>query len=297
MARNRFDQFSKQFLDEFLSALGTVETSLEIPGEPRLVDLYFAPSPQPTIDPQTLGLLGRIAATPCLIEPFRNQPTPTEIRDCLLKLFWVHADAHRKANRDNQRLVDAELPQLWILASSASENLLSGFATGLNDNWLPGVYFMGASLRSAIISINQLPAIEETLWLRLLGKGKTQAQAISEVLEISSSDPRRTTVLQLLTTWRITLETSSIMDEDREAMMALSQAYLEWERETQQRGVQQGVQQGQRLVIENLLRARFGEIDQALSVIVPSLLLLPPEEYTRLVLQASREELLERFSD
>jgi hypothetical protein len=293
MARNRFDQFSKQFLDEFLSALGTVETSLEIPGEPRLVDLYFAPSPQPTIDPQTLGLLGRIAATPCLIEPFRNQPTPTEIRDCLLKLFWVHADAHRKANRDGQRLAEPELPQLWILASSASENLLSGFATSFNDDWLPGIYFMGTSLRSAIISINQLPVIEETLWLRLLGKGKTQAQAISEVLSISPFDPRRTTVLQLLTTWRITLEASGMMDEDQEAMMALSQAYLDWERQTQQRGVQQERQ----LVVENLLKTKFGELDEALSAIVPSLLLLPPEEYTRLVLQASREELLERFSN
>jgi hypothetical protein len=34
--------------------------------------------------------------------------------------------------------------------------------------------------------------------------------------------------------------------------MVLSQAYLEWEEKTQQ----QGIQQGQRLVVENLLKVR-----------------------------------------
>ena len=99
MSRTRFDQFSKQLFEEFLAPLGTIEKSLEVPGEARLVDLYFAPSQQPTIAPRSLGLLGRIATTPCLLEPFRNPPTPTEIRDCLLKLFSVHADRQRRAQR------------------------------------------------------------------------------------------------------------------------------------------------------------------------------------------------------
>jgi hypothetical protein len=299
MARTRFDQFSKQLLDEFLTPLGTVETSLEIPGEPRLVDLYFAPSPQPQIDPQTLGLLGRIAETPCLFEPFRNPPKPSEVRDCLLKLFWVHAEFQRQANRDDRRLSETELPQLWILASSASESLLSGFATSLNEDWLPGIYFMGASFKGAIVAINQLPRSEETLWLRLLGKGSTQTQAISEVLAIPASDPRRMVALQLLSTWKITLETSGLIDEDREVFMALSQAYLEWEARTKQQARQEGRQEGrqeeQRVVIESLLKIRFGAVDEQLATIVPALLELPTEEYTQLLLQASREELIDRF--
>jgi hypothetical protein len=72
MSRTRFDQFPKQLLDEFLAPLGIVETSLEIPGESNFVDFYFVPATQPTVDPQTLGLLGQIAATPYLLEPFRN---------------------------------------------------------------------------------------------------------------------------------------------------------------------------------------------------------------------------------
>jgi hypothetical protein len=121
MAKNSFDQFSKQFLEEFLSPLGTVETSLEVAGEPQFVDVYFVPSAQAAKIPTDLGILGRMLQTPCLIEPFRNQPTLVEVRSCLLKLFQVHGDYHRRAKRSSESLPEGNLPQLWILASSASE--------------------------------------------------------------------------------------------------------------------------------------------------------------------------------
>lgn len=300
MTRTPFDQFSKQFLEEFLSPLGQVESNLEVPGEARFVDIWFVPSSQSTADSAALGLLGRIAATPCLLEPFRNQPTSTEVRNCLLKLFLVHADFQRKARRHDKRISETELPQLWILASSASDTLLSGFGGSLRETWLEGVYFLAVFLKTAIVAINQLPQTQETLWLRILGKGTTQQQAINEVIVLPLEDPRRLRALRLLATWKINIEAGAELDqEDRELVMALSRAYLEWERETEsrgmQRGLQQGIEQGQRLVVENLLRVRFGELDDQLVAIIPSLLELPTEEYTRLLLQLSREELLARF--
>jgi len=63
-----------------------------------------------------------------------------------------------------------------------------------------------------------------------------------------------------------------------------------------QQGVQQGLQQGERLVIENLLKFRFGGLDEELGAIIDPLLALPPEEFTPLLLQLSRSELLARFS-
>jgi hypothetical protein len=73
--------------------------------------------------------------------------------------------------------------------------------------------------------------------------------------------------------------------------MTLSQAYLEWEQETQL--------QGQRKVVENLLKVRFGELDEQLAAIIEPMLQLPPQEYAGLLLQLpnlQREELLRRFS-
>ena len=79
MTRIAFDQFCKEFLEEVLSPLGSTQKSLEVPGESRFVDIWFVPAAQPTIDPTAIGLLGKIAAFPCLIEPFRNSPTESPI--------------------------------------------------------------------------------------------------------------------------------------------------------------------------------------------------------------------------
>jgi hypothetical protein len=46
MAKNPFDQFSKQLLEEVLAPFGAVKTSLEVPGEAQFVDVFFEPSLQ-----------------------------------------------------------------------------------------------------------------------------------------------------------------------------------------------------------------------------------------------------------
>ncbi|MDK3155525.1 hypothetical protein QPK87_02870 [Kamptonema cortianum] len=75
--------------------------------------------------------------------------------------------------------------------------------------------------------------------------------------------------------------------------MNLSPAYLQWREATLQEGQQEGRQQ----MVENFLRARFGEIDVTLSPIVAPLLQLPPEELAPLLLTLSREELIARFGE
>jgi dihydropteroate synthase len=57
----------------------------------------------------------------------------------------------------------------------------------------------------------------------------------------------------------------------------------------------QGLQAGQRLVVENVLKVRFGELDEHLYTIISRLMELPVEEYTPLLVQLSRKELLTRF--
>ncbi|MGV0023641.1 flagellar assembly protein H [Phormidesmis priestleyi] len=293
MTQIPFDQLAKQFLPAVLTPLSDVERSLEVPGESKFVDVWFEPATTPEIDPASLGVLGKIATTPCLIEPFRNPPTRTEVRTCLLKLLWVQEEEHRQASRQNTRLAETGLSQLWILASSVSRPLLEDFGVTLRDDWVPGIYFLANALKSAIVSIDQLPEIEETLWLRILGRDTTQRRAIAEVIALPQSDPRRAETLQMLTAWKVTIEMNDPLETEDEALLiALSQAYLEWEQTTEQRGEQRG----ERKVVESLLRAKFGELDASFAAIVPQILSLPTEEYTVLLLQLSREELLARFA-
>ncbi|WP_242056687.1 hypothetical protein [Nostoc sp. FACHB-152] len=74
--------------------------------------------------------------------------------------------------------------------------------------------------------------------------------------------------------------------------MNLSPAYQQWEETTKQ----QAKLEERRQVIENLLRFRFGYVNEELSRIVDSLLQLAPEEFTPLCLQLTREELSARFT-
>lgn len=303
MTRQPHDQFAKQYLAELLSPLGTIEVSREVNSEVRQVDLYFEPLPIPSAEPPNLGLLSQLISTPCLIEPFRNQPSKTEIRSCMLKLFSLQSELQRQARRENITQTEIQLPRLWILPPSASSALLESFGAKLElSNWCQGVYFLADALHTAIVAINQLPTTPETLWLRILGKGTTQQEAIDELLALPQGNPLRTNALELIYTWRIRLETKENLDEDeRELIMNLSRAYVQWREETLlqgvQQGLQQGLQQGQRLVLESLLRVRFGNIDEELLAIIPALLKFPAEEFTRFSLQLSREELITRFTN
>jgi predicted transposase YdaD len=99
----------------------------------------------------------------------------------------------------------------------------------------------------------------------MLGRGRVQNDAIAEVLALPLQSQRRTELLRLLVGLKITIETTpEIVDADQELMMALSQAYLEWEQATEQRGIQkgrqEGMQEGERSLILRQLNRRLGTI-------------------------------------
>ena len=300
MTRFIHDQFAKQYLKELLTPLGNVETSRDIAGEVRQADVFFTPKLEPEIDATALGILGQIAAKPAVIEPFRSPVQSAEIRSCLGKLFDIHAEVERIAARDNTRIAEADLPQLWILSPTVSDTILAGFrAIPESENWVSGVYFLGASLKAAIIAIHQLPLTPETLWLRVLGKGNVQKQAIAELRELPSDNVFRLNALELLYNLRTILEVRQDIDrEDRELIMELSPLYLQRLEDATQRGIQQGIQQGilrERLIVESMLQVKFGEIDEELAQIIEPLILLETLDRTRMIMQLDRSELLARF--
>ncbi len=196
----------------------------------------------------------------------------------------------REAKRNNVSLADSAIPKLWILTPTASRQLLSGFGATRADDWVSGVYFIADSFRTAIVAIHQLPLTPETLWLRMLGRGKVQSQAIDELEALPVSHPFRQATLELLYTLRQNLAAQTISEpEDRELIMRLAPLYQQ-ERELAKL-------EGQRQVVENLLRVRFGSVDAELLAIIEAILALPPEEFTPLLVQLSRQDLIARFGN
>ncbi len=146
------------------------------------------------------------------------------------------------------------------------------------------------------MAIHQLPCTRETLWLKILGKGRVQQQVIDELEALPQDNLLRSKAIDLLLSLKTTLEVNQNVDEeDRNLIMRLSPIYEQKLAEAKQKGLQEGLQAERRNVLENLLRVRFGSLDAELRVIVEPLLALTPEEFTPLLLQLTREQLLERF--
>jgi hypothetical protein len=118
-----------------------------------------------------------------------------------------------------------------------SQPVLQESEAKVRADWCPVVYFVPEIFKTAIVAIDELPETEETLWLRILGRGGTQTRAIREVLALPPDHPRRGNVLRLLASWKIRIDLGELMDfsEQEEGLMALSEAFLTWEQETQER--------------------------------------------------------------
>ena len=276
MTRFIHDQFAKDYLEELLKAYGKVEASSRVAGEVREIDVLFTPFPEQNANIELLGLLGKLAATSAIFEPYRNPASKEEICDCLLKLLEVRGAWQREAKRNQIKITEIETPKLWILTPTASKNLLSGF-TGFNGienpDSLPGIYYLPASLRTAIIVIHQLPRTQETLWLRLLGRGKVQRQAIDELAALPLDQAYVKTTVELLYNLQENLSANKspkTETEDRELIMRLAPLYQQKQEMVRQQGLQQGLQEGlqqglqqeKRLIIR-LLNRRIGEIDSS----------------------------------
>jgi hypothetical protein len=317
MARFIHDQFAKQYLTELLTPYGEVETSKDITAEVRQIDVLFIPSPQPTQSLETLGILGKMVTNYAIFEPFRNAVSKSETRSCIGKLFDIHADLERQAKRNNTRINEAELAQLWIFTPTVSSEILEIFHGTLDEtNWGKGIYFLPKGFKTVVVAIHQLPSTPETLFLRVLGKGKVQRQAVEELEALANNSPFLSDIIQLVHNLIAVLsarqrQEQDIDKDDQELIMKLSEMYQQQLEELKKQGLQEGLQEGRqkgrqegrqegiererRAMIESILQVRFGAVDSQLATIINPLIAMSREEFTPLLLQLSREELLARF--
>ncbi|MFM6107247.1 MAG: hypothetical protein ACKPEO_17295 [Sphaerospermopsis kisseleviana] len=316
MTRFIHDQFAKQYLTELLTPYGQVETSKDITAEVRQIDVLFIPSPEAVANLATLGLLGKMAANYAIFEPFRNAVSKSEIRSCMGKLYGLHAELERQAKRNNSTINDGsineeELPRLWIFSPTASTELLASFNTTVDEqNWGKGIYFLGEGLKTVIVAIHQLPSTPETLFLRILGKGKVQRQAVEELETLANNSPLLAEIIKLVNDLIAVLsarqrQQQDIDQDDRELIMKLSEIYQQQLEELKKQGreegeklgIDRGIETERRAMIESILQVRFGGIDAEVATIIEKLIVMSREEFTPLLLQLSREELIARFAE
>jgi flagellar biosynthesis/type III secretory pathway protein FliH len=174
-------------------------------------------------------------------------------------------------------------------------------------------------------SFHQLPITPETLFLRILGRGKVQRQAVEELEILANNSPFLADIIKLVHDLIAVLSArqrkeQDIDKDDQELIMKLSEIYQqqleELKKQGRQEGRQEGLQEGihvglqegrqeglqtgvereRRAMIESILQVRFGQIDSQLQTIINPLIAMSREEFTPLLLQLSREELLAKFA-
>jgi hypothetical protein len=90
-------------------------------------------------------------------------------------------------------------------------------------------------------------------------RGAVQAQAISELLALSTSDAFRKVTLHHLAQLRLIMKTrqKKLSKNDQELVDNLNSVYEVWERETIEKGRQEGLEQAFLLTIPALIEAGF----------------------------------------
>ncbi len=264
MSRTLHDSFAKDWMKEFLSDFGTVQIEYQIAAAVRSIDVYFEPNPAAL--PAPMGILGRMIAAPCLIEPFRNPIPIAEISNCNCnsKSTLLGHELVRQANLEKRDFRFEQRPFLWMISPTLSAFVYQGFCAHEQPQWGQGIYFLPDHNRSAIIAVHQLPATLDTLWLRLLGRGRVQKRAIQELMALPKNHPYRQSTLRHIAVLQKNLEARENLTKDlRGVIMTLSITYEQLEAEILQQGRQEGRQeQTLSLILRQLQRRCGGEVSE-----------------------------------
>jgi hypothetical protein len=289
MTRFKHDQFAKDLFSTIFEPFGNVKTDRIVQSETRRIDVFFTPT-NPVPEDVSLSLLWKCAAQGAAFEAFRSPVRDWEVRSTMGKLFDVHGEIARQANSDKvTQPKTEELPRLWIITPTMSQEKLELANAITEEGWCSGFYFPGRMFCTGIIIANQLPKTPETVWFRMLGTGKVQTEAIAEISALSVGTNYREDILKLFASLQIGLQTSTERDSDEmELLMYLTKtpAFTEFVDRLRSEGMAEG-----------LLLSRFSPLDEELSAIVPNIVQRTPSEFAPLLLQLSREELLDRFGN
>jgi hypothetical protein len=233
MARNIHDRFTKEWLKQLLPDFGTVEIESQIMGEIRTIDVVFYPNPEGLSLLPDLGLLGRILAKPCAIEAFRNTAPLWEISNCCNKRFVLENELIKLAKKEKRSLSRNDCPELWIIIPTFPTLSKRDCKAEAHPRLGQGIYLLPKRDRTGIIAIHELPTTEDTILLRLLGKGSVQAQAVKELTALPSGHPYLQETLEHISSLQINLKLRQNKTKDiKEVIMNLSPAYEKWKKET-----------------------------------------------------------------
>jgi hypothetical protein len=271
VTRIRFDQLAKSMLDEILSTAGEVRTQVEILGEVQAADVLFLPARDREAERKRLGLLGRMAETACLLEPFSDAPGANAALDCLTKQLTLRRNLVREARKNEHG--PPEIPRLWILSAGRPMTVLTGLGFRRLAGWPRGVWTAAPLLSTYLVVLRDLPETRGTLPLRLMGSGVALRRALSELNALPREEWEPRAIVPLLLALRIqvfhNLEDPESADENiMSYLQELKTTFADWERHVFEEGMEKGMEKGLRDALPALYQARLGPMPDELREII-----------------------------
>jgi predicted transposase/invertase (TIGR01784 family) len=124
-------------------------------------------------------------------------------------------------------------------------------------------------------------------------RAKAFAQQLVQRVNQETGQPLATTRLLDLIETILVYKFGSLTTKELEAMFGLSELK---KTRVYQEGVEEGREESRQETITNLLKIRFSKLDRQLKATIPGLMQLPSQEGLTIVVNASREEIIDRFS-
>lgn len=246
--RTRHDEWVKRVLSVWLESLGDVVVDAHIAGVSRRGDVLFTEQREDSERRRTLGALGELARGRVLFEPFRNPVTPAELQTCVLKVVDLDAQMRRKVRRKKQGTTTFVPTALCVITPSMSDEIRKTAELTLVHEDKPGMYRLAELWRAVVIIVEELGESVSTVWLRLLGRGRVQAQAVEELLQMSSQEPLRDATFELLVAWQQSLPTLnfSAVGSEQDMLENWREIYAKWEQKVTSEGRREARLEGRR---------------------------------------------------
>lgn len=229
--------FSTMILEGVTDNNPQIMVNPEIIGEAQLVDVLFEPNPERSRE--DLGLLGELLFVPSIIQSLRWSPDDWTMQKCLQQwLIWRISDHGCIIPVDEEPVYEEEedydedydeddepeevTKLLVTIVPSIDPHILEGFAIHPSSHQVPGIYEYPPAFHTTIVVTSELPRDRSTIWLRLLGRGPTQRDAIDDLMALPASHPQRCVMIQQLQDWYHVLLKGEMGGESAALMKSLS---------------------------------------------------------------------------
>ncbi|WP_437485743.1 hypothetical protein WME75_01720 [Sorangium sp. So ce1014] len=228
------------------------------------MDVWYVPDPDRATSRAELGLLGELAAEPCLFELFHDTPGPAELRGCVRKQLHWHHELERRAG------AEVPFPRLCLLSSGRPATVLDAFRFEPVPG-RPGLYRAAPGWQIDLVVISELPRTRDTLVLRLLGARTVLRDAIRELTALPEDAWERSIALPWLV--RLSFETQAdpsaraAEDAEEEEIVTEAQQWFEQlkqslrdeaRKEALQEGIKEGLKEGQIRAVAEMFQKKLG---------------------------------------